>query len=188
MRGKGLLIAAVATIVVGLLGIGVALAWLAVSGPSADVSPPSADRDERRMPGPRGRGPGGFSTDPDDYDSPGERIFVTGIGAEGGISRDPTYGPSMMGGCATCHGIDGRGRRFRMMGTTYDAPDIRYRTLTSEHGEDGEREPGWSDADIAKAVRTGVEPSGETLDTSMPRWDISDEDFADLLAHLKTLD
>jgi hypothetical protein len=43
--------------------------------------------------------------------------------------------------CTSCHGPEGRGGRLQMMMQTFDAPDIRYKTLTSEgmaHGHDGQ--------------------------------------------------
>ena len=74
----------------------------------------------------------------------------------------------------------------------FEAPDIRYQTLTAEeHGEEGkeEMEHGpYTDEDIKRAITEGVEPDGEPLDWPMPRWSMSDEDLDDLLEFLKTLD
>jgi mono/diheme cytochrome c family protein len=72
-------------------------------------------------------------------------------------------GMGIMGGgmmtCASCHGSDGRGGRVRMMMRVFEAPDIRYQTLTSEeHGGEGEEgaehehEP-YTDEDIKRASR-----------------------------------
>ena len=140
--------------------------------------------------GPMGRGP--FTGDvgtPDTYSSNGETIYFTGYGHSGLIRRSVGFGPGMMGGtgCATCHGADGRGSRFVMMGREYDAPDITYTALTSPHTGEHEDEPAWTDDDIRTAIREGVEPSGDTLDPIMPRWDMDDRDMADLLGYLKEL-
>ncbi len=75
-----------------------------------------------------------------------------------------------------------------MMGTKIPA-DIRYTSLTEAHHE----EPGesahspYTDALIRLVVTDGVDPSGREIDSTMPRWQLSDEEFNDLLAYLKTL-
>jgi mono/diheme cytochrome c family protein len=68
-----------------------------------------------------------------------------------------------------------------------EVPDIRYTSLTSPHTEDDPPMPAWTDADIARAIREGVEPDGESLDSFMPRWDMSDADIRDVIAYLKEL-
>ena len=68
--------------------------------------------------------------------------------------------------------------------------DIRYSSLISgkHHGEaDDEEEVVYTDEEIKKAIRAGIEPSGESMDRTMPRWNISDEDMNDLLKYLKVL-
>jgi len=40
---------------------------------------------------------------------------------------------------------------------------------------------------IKRAITKGIDPAGEPLDWTMPRWQFGDEDVADLLAYLKTL-
>ena len=70
-----------------------------------------------------------------------------------------------------------------------DAPDIRYVALNSEEelkehgGEHGE----YSLEDFKRAVVFGEHPDGEALSTEMPRWQIGDQDLADLFAFLKSL-
>ncbi|MDT8434611.1 MAG: c-type cytochrome [Anaerosomatales bacterium] len=115
----------------------------------------------------------------------GARIFIYGVGEDGPIPRT-AIGPGMMGGgCARCHGTGGTGRYVGMMGG-FEAPDIRYSTLTSPH-EDHDEE-GWSDRDIRRAIVDGVEPDGEELDPVMPRWSLSDAEFRALIDYLKELD
>lgn len=135
------------------------------------------------------------TTTPTGYRSNGEQIYFTATSQRGTpITSDmgSGIGMGMMGGgmmtCASCHGPDGRGGRVRVMMRVFEAPDIRYQTLTSEeHGEDMEHEP-YTDEDIKRAITEGVEPDGEMLDWPMPRWTMSDEDLDDLLQFLKTLD
>lgn len=129
------------------------------------------------------------------YDSNGEQIYFAGTSRTGppitfemgGMHR---MGPRSMG-CADCHGADGRGGQVTMMMTTIQAPDIRYPTLTEgEHDDDhGEEEhPPYTDDTIRNAVMNGVDPDGNSLSWVMPRWDMTDEQFNDLLSYLKTLE
>jgi cytochrome c oxidase subunit 2 len=122
------------------------------------------------------------------YATPGRRIFFTGIGRAGPIARTGGFGMMASGGCATCHGADGRGGRIgMMMGRTVEVPDIRYLTLTSPKTGNGKTEPGWTDAEIAAAIRDGKDPAGGSLSSYMPRWQMDDTDVNDLIAYLKEL-
>lgn len=163
MRSRGLLLWAIALIGVGTIGlvttIAVAPSWVA----------------------------GSFSSN-------GQRIYYTGTDANGPIPRSVAgggfMGTGMMGGvaCVGCHGEDGRGGRIGMMSGTVDVPDIRYSTLTSERSEEGTIVPAWTDVDIARAIRDGIEPDGQPLKAPMPRWDMTDADVTDVIAYLKELD
>lgn len=125
------------------------------------------------------------------YGSNGERIYLTGTNSSG--ERIPfSGGPRWLymhgGGCAACHGSDGRGGNPIMMGTAISS-DIRYQHLLEEE-EHGEREehPPYTDALIKRAITQGLDPAGEPLDLTMPRWRLSDRDLNDLLEYLKGLD
>ena len=52
---------------------------------------------------------------------------------------------------------------------------------------DGARGPTYTDATIRRAVTTGVDPQGSQLAWPMPQWQLTDQEWADLLAYLKTL-
>jgi hypothetical protein len=73
-----------------------------------------------------------------------------------------------------------------MMGTALPA-DIRYEALIKGQYEHGKKETPYTDALIKRAITEGLDPDGEPLDWTMPRWRMGDADFADLLAYLKTL-
>lgn len=91
-------------------------------------------------------------------------------------------------GCVTCHGIHGRGGVAIMVGAKVPA-DIRYAHLTEARHEqtvEAAHRP-YTDALIKRALIEGVDPSGRDLEWAMPRWQLSDDDFHDLLAYLKTL-
>lgn len=117
---------------------------------------------------------------------PGERIFRYGLDNAG--EPVPRSGGMMMmsSGCAGCHGRDGRGRTTRM----YVAPDITYGNLTDPQGmlePDGTRGHVFTDTSIRTAVTEGVDPEGDHLSWPMPRWNLSDAQWDDLLSYLKTL-
>ena len=131
---------------------------------------------------------------PQGYASNGETIYFTGFNDQG--ERIPFSGGPMWlsmhgGGCASCHGPDGRGGAPVMMGTEIP-PDIRYHHLIEEeHEEEHEEEeahPPYTDETIKRAITEGVEPDGEPMDLTMPRWQMSERDLDDLLEFMKTLD
>lgn len=106
-------------------------------------------------------------------------------------------GRGMMGGgqlaCADCHGSGGRGGRHLMHMTVMDAPDIRWSTLTEAehdaHGEEGEMEhPPYDEETFKQAVSQGLDPGGDSLESAMPRWRMTEQDLDDLMAYLRTLD
>jgi len=142
------------------------------------------------------------------YDTNGERIYLTGASVNGPIDYTGGDFGGMMGGqgmmgnsqlaCADCHGLDGRGNGPMMHMASLNAPDIRWSTLTEaeadEHGdgdghedEHGMEHPPYDAESFKRAVTQGVDPGGETLDPLMPRWQMSDQELNDLMAYLKTL-
>ena len=132
-------------------------------------------------------GPGGTAWGVGAFDSNGERIYFTAT-SERGTAITYTGGPAsnswmMMGGggslaCASCHGTDGRGGEHSMgMMQVMDAADIRWSAL------EGEFDP----VKFRLAVVEGQDPDGTQLNTDMPRWNIGNDDLADLIDYLKTL-
>jgi len=133
-------------------------------------------------------GRGGTAWGTGAFRSNGERIYFTATSERGGeitYTGGPTYGGwMMMGGrlaCVSCHGPDGRGGKHRMgmmmQSQVMDAKDIRWSVLQPEYNPEKFR----------LAVVKGQDPDGSQLKPDMPRWNISNEDLADLIAFLKTL-
>ena len=130
---------------------------------------------------------------PQEYVSNGQTIYFAGRNQQG--QRIPFEGAPMWlyrhgGSCASCHGPDGRGGAPVMMGTEIPG-DIRYSHLTEEEHEEhegGEEHPPYTDELIKRAITLGLDPAGEPLDLTMPRWQMSDQDLDDLIEFLKTLD
>ncbi len=132
-----------------------------------------------------------------EFSSNGERIYLTSTNERGEFIRY-TGGPGpdgmMMGGaltCAACHGADGRGGVHTMHMRVMDAPDIRYAALSGESGghedDHGDEQGEYTLDDFRMAVVEGRHPDGEPLSPDMPRWQLNDEDLADLFEYLKTL-
>ena len=153
-RPRRLLLAGLGLIVAGVLG----LALMSALAPPGGATWPAPGRS---------------------YGSVGERIFLTGRGSDGPIPFEggPFWLSMHGGGCAACHGADGRGGRpVMMLGIV--PPDIRYSTLVSQ---------GYNDGLIARAIASGLHEDGELLDPAMPRWRMSSPDLTELIAYLKTL-
>ncbi|HLF02742.1 MAG TPA: cytochrome c [Anaerolineales bacterium] len=148
--------------------------------------------------------PGGTTWGVGSFDSNGERIYFTATSDRGTTityTGGPTSGMMMGGGhlvCASCHGPNGRGGQHIMHMQTMDAPDIRWSVLSGEmngeHGGETETESGHGDGDsgydfdkFRLAVVEGKHPDNTSLSSNMPRWNISDEDLAELVDYLKSL-
>jgi cytochrome c oxidase subunit 2 len=119
------------------------------------------------------------------FASNGERIYFTAT-SESGSPIKYTGGPTsggwmMMGGrlaCVSCHGPSGQGGKHGMgMMQVMDAKDIRWSVLEGEF--DAEK--------FRLSVVNGEDPDGTQLNSDMPRWNISDNDLADLIVFLKSL-
>jgi cytochrome c oxidase subunit II len=115
----------------------------------------------------------------------GAVIFRTGASADGRLI--PFSGGMMMRvGCAGCHAVDGHGLQTPM----FISPNISYRNLTDPAGmqePSGDRGPTYTDDLIRRAVLQGFDADGKPLAWPMPRWQLSNNDWQDLLAYLKTL-
>ena len=134
---------------------------------------------------------GGVST-PASFQSNGERIYFTATSESG----DPIRGTGgsmhmemMGGGCATCHGADREGSR--LFPTFWvKAPALTREALFEGH-DDGDGEAhgdhaGYDAESLRRAVFEGIDPAGEPLDSRMPRWSMSERDWQDLLAYLRS--
>lgn len=179
-----------------LLFIGVALIFVGMM--NLLYTPPSYQQYGWQQPG--NMYPNDFETSPsspsnsdiiNEFDSNGEMIYYTGFNEDG--QRIPFQGGprwlSVHGGsCVSCHGVDGKGGVPIMMGTVVP-PDITYEALTAEvhHEDEHEVHPVYTDETIKTAIKQGIDPSGERLDYTMPRWGMSEEDLNDLIEYLKTL-
>lgn len=159
MRGRVIAIAAAALVVVAVLGL-------------ESLTTPRTAR----------------STWPSEFRSNGERLYFTGMSADGQPMR-ATGGDRhmlMMGGtaCVACHGTDRKGGRLRPSYWTV-VPAITAEVLAGDHGvTDNHAHSAYTRESLAKAITRGVRPDGSEIDPRMPRWAMSREDLSDLVAYL----
>ena len=91
-----------------------------------------------------------------------DRIDFSKVGSPAPITPGPTaeYGAYIVS--VTCRGCHGPGLSGgHVIGTPPDFPEAANLTPSGEVG-------GWTEADFTKAVRTGVTPTGRTLNPFMP--------------------
>lgn len=137
----------------------------------AAAQPPGSEEAERQIE--RGRQLYVESTSP----SGAEFIAVLGEGLEIEASAVP---------CSGCHGRDGRGRPEGGVTPT----DITWDRLTRPYGATaptGRRHPPYTESLMKRALSLGIDPGGAPFQVAMPRYRMSHQDMADLLAYLKTL-
>jgi len=89
--------------------------------------------------------------------------------------------------CGGCHGIRGEGKSEG--GVT--AGDITWSNLIKPYGHThptGRKHGPFTESAVIRAVVNGVDSSGNDLLVAMPRYKVSPEEMADLLAYLKRID
>ena len=126
----------------------------------------------------------------------GERIYFTGVDRDRQqipYTDGPDFGGMMMGSyltCASCHGPEAKGGQHTMTMRVMYAPPINGEALNTMMIEESGGTPqpeGYSLEIFRASVVDGKHPDGDTLNTDMPRWQINDNDLADLLTFLKTI-
>lgn len=141
--------------------------------------------------------PAGATPTGDEGVANGEQIYFTGANARGNriaYTGGPDFGGMMMGSyltCASCHGPEARGGRHWMHMGIMDSPAIDYNGLVEMKVEDSGGTPqpdGYSLGDFRQAVVDGQDTAGDELDDDMPRWQMDDDDLADLFAFLQSID
>lgn len=118
----------------------------------------------------------------------GKQFFLTGKSASGQavearVGRDAIAMPAAAIPCASCHGRDGLGRAEG--GVT--PANLSWAHLTKPYGHRhayGRQHPAFTEETLTRAVTTGIDPAGNRLDPTMPRYALSAGDAADLVAFL----
>jgi ABC-type branched-subunit amino acid transport system substrate-binding protein len=102
------------------------------------------------------------------------------------VGSPPSEAPATMLACATCHGSDGRGRVEGGVASS----DITWEALTKPYGvthRSGRTHPPYTERLLVRAIALGVDPAGQPLHVSMPRFQMSHVDAAALTRYLKRL-
>ncbi len=180
----------------GVAGVAAGLALAAVgkvgmaavaAGTPATVAPLAADSTAGKkspLPGPPGPALNALEGE-------GRRIFRSGLaagpeitavlGGEGGTVVSATTLP-----CAGCHGRDGRGRPEGGL----VPPDITWDVLTRPYGAAdtiGRRHPAYDARTLKRAITLGIDAGGNVLLGAMPRYRLSQDQAAALIAYLQVL-
>lgn len=122
--------------------------------------------------------------------SRGRQIYLTGVPVNGSSLSASVGDPAMevpasILKCVNCHGSDGRGKAEG--GVT--PANIRWEELTkpSSSGPAGRRRSAYSEKLLVRAIALGIDASGNRLDPAMPRYRLTHEQAADLVAYLEML-
>src|SRR6266853_832422 len=119
----------------------------------------------------------------------GKAIYQTGTSSSGGnitalTGSVETAATSLR--CVNCHGPDGQGRPeggIFPSALTWDA-------LTKPYGSRlarGRTRPPYTEALLGRAIKMGLDCAGNLLNPAMPRYRLSSQDLADLLAYLQRI-
>jgi mono/diheme cytochrome c family protein len=102
------------------------------------------------------------------------------------LQRTEAAAPAGIVPCISCHGADGRGSDDE----DAVAPlEIDWGALSAPAGHQHEQRTHgpFDETTAARAIIAGVDPDGNSLDAAMPRYNMSDEDMADLIAYLRVI-
>ncbi|MDX1302896.1 c-type cytochrome [Photobacterium sp.] len=121
------------------------------------------------------------------YPTNGEQIYFTGrnqagylIAYQGGNMHAQMH----VTACADCHGVLREGGR-RMYPTFWlKAPSLTTEALFGDHSDGHGDHAAYTRESLKRVITYGVDPSGEQLDSTMPRWLMSEPDLEDLVDYL----
>jgi ABC-type branched-subunit amino acid transport system substrate-binding protein len=101
------------------------------------------------------------------------------------VQRTEAPAPASIVPCISCHSADGRGSDDAIASS-----NVSWNAMTSpDRHQHGQRvHAPYDEETLARAITEGVDPDGNSLEAIMPRYNMSDEDMADLIAYLKVID
>jgi ABC-type branched-subunit amino acid transport system substrate-binding protein len=121
----------------------------------------------------------------------GKQIYVQGTSTSGreilaylGDASLEVPGSAMS--CANCHGLGGEGKPEGGIIPS----NLTWEALTKPYGithPSGRKHPPYTESALELAITRGLDPAGNKLLNIMPRYQMSREDMADLIAYLKRL-
>ena len=123
----------------------------------------------------------------------GQQIYIQGTNTQGGeiLARLSSAGTHLsvsaaLMPCVNCHGRDGRGKVEGGIVTS----DIRWSVLTRPYNArlaNGRQHSIYDEKALKKAIGMGLAPNGTEIKPIMPRYQLTQQDMADLIAYLKGL-
>jgi ABC-type branched-subunit amino acid transport system substrate-binding protein len=121
----------------------------------------------------------------------GKQVYRQGTSPSGRtitalLGKDGNQVPAAVLACANCHGYDGRGRPEG--GVT--PSNITWEALTKPYGDThpgSKQHPPYTERLLKRAITMGIDPAGNPLHVAMPRYRMSQQDMADLIAYVKRL-
>lgn len=124
-------------------------------------------------------------------ESRGKQIYLQGTSPSGKdilayLGEASLEVPGSAMACANCHGLDGQGEPEGGVNPS----NLTWEALTKPYGlthADGRRHPAYTERGLELAVTRGLDPAGNRLLNVMPRYQMSQEDLADLVVYLKRL-
>ena len=123
--------------------------------------------------------------------SRGRQIYIQGTSHSGKeilayIGDDSLEVPGSTMACASCHGLDGRGKAEGGISPS----NLTWDYLTKPYGlkhADGRQHPPYTERALELAITRGLDPAGNKLLNVMPRYVMAREDLSDLVAYLQLL-
>jgi ABC-type branched-subunit amino acid transport system substrate-binding protein len=139
-----------------------------------------------------GFGQASLATELSEAQQRGKHIYFEGTSPRGTditavVGDEAALLPGSTMPCSSCHGSDGLGRPE---GGVIPL-DIRWSELVKTYGHvhhDGRRHPAFDDDSFIRSMVAGIDPANNPLDRSMPIYQMSGEDMADLVAYMKVLE
>ena len=121
----------------------------------------------------------------------GKQIYLRGASKSGKeitcfLGDAATEMPATAMLCSGCHGLDGRGNPEGGVVPS----DITWHVLTKSYGvthASGRKHPPYTERALELAITKGMDPGGNRLSDTMPRYWMSQEDLTDLVAYIKRL-
>ncbi|MBV9209781.1 MAG: ABC transporter substrate-binding protein, partial [Acidobacteria bacterium] len=119
----------------------------------------------------------------------GQQIYLKGEAASemtALLGSDELEVPASSFACSNCHGLRGEGTKEGGL----QPPPVDWQTLTKPHTSALTRRErkAYNEVTLARAIASGLDPDGARLHPGMPRYVMTREQMADLIAYLKRLD
>lgn len=121
----------------------------------------------------------------------GKQIYVQGASSSGHeilayLGEASLEVPGSAMACANCHALNGEGKPEGGVVPS----NLKWEALTKPYGithASGRKHPPYTERALELAITRGLDPAGNKLLSVMPRYQMSREDMADLIAYLKRL-